>query len=119
MPRSMGLVKYTTEEVLDYHRDNFGGGGKSEMMSKVPVRGAKDLTLAYTPGVADVCRATERDPAKIHENYDYIHCMNYWTYETGLVLRGDALESILTKQLAYKGSLYPLCSIFRARKSWP
>ncbi len=63
----MGLVKFTTEEVFEYHRNNFGGGGKFEIMSKVPVRDAKDLTLAYTPGVADVCRAIERDPALVHE----------------------------------------------------
>ena len=63
----MGLVKFTTEEVFEYHRNNFGGGGKFEIMSKVPVRAAKDPTLAYTPGVADVCRAIERDPALVHE----------------------------------------------------
>ncbi len=66
MTRPMELVRYTTDEVLEYHRDNFGGGGKFEIMSKVPVRDAKDLTLAYTPGVAEVCRAIERDPDEVH-----------------------------------------------------
>lgn len=56
------------------------------------------------------------DPEQIHATYDYVHCMNYWTVQTGLVLRPAALESTLTKQLKYQGSQYPLCSIFRARK---
>ncbi|MHC4574391.1 MAG: hypothetical protein ACYS76_09720 [Planctomycetota bacterium] len=56
-------------------------------------------------------------PDKIHENYDFIHCMNYWeAYNNNLVLRQEALESILAKQLIYKGSKYPICSIIRTRK---
>ena len=55
-------------------------------------------------------------PDKIHENYDFTHCKNYWTAETGLVLNHKALESIITKDLHYEGSLYPVCSVFRVRK---
>ena len=32
-------------------------GGKIEVISKVPVRDRADLSLAYTPGVAEVCLA--------------------------------------------------------------
>jgi len=56
------------------------------------------------------------DPEEIHKNYDFIHCTNYWTRATGLVTNVKALESILTKELHYVGSLYPLCSIIRTRK---
>jgi len=57
------------------------------------------------------------NPEEIHENYDYVHCTNYWVSKTGeLVLRQEALESILAKQLFYVGSLYPVCSFIRARK---
>lgn len=56
------------------------------------------------------------EPDKIHENYDYVHCTNYWTPDEGVVLRSDALEAILTRELRYVGSKYPLCSIIRARK---
>lgn len=55
-------------------------------------------------------------PEEIHKNYDFIHCTNYWTKETKLVTNTEALESILTKELRYVGSLYPLCSIIRTRK---
>lgn len=57
------------------------------------------------------------EPGEIHENYDFVHCMNYWTsWDNELVLRKDSLEAILGKELIYKGSLYPLCSLFRLRK---
>lgn len=56
------------------------------------------------------------DPDQIHTNYDYVHCTNYWTPGTKTVLRPEALESLLSKELRYVGSKYPLCSIFRMRK---
>lgn len=53
----------------------------------------------------------------IHENYDYVHCTNYWTSKDGeLVLRQPALESLLAKELRYVGSKYPICSVIRLRK---
>lgn len=36
--------------------------GKIEIRPKVPVETRHDLSLAYTPGVAEVCRAIHRDP---------------------------------------------------------
>lgn len=56
------------------------------------------------------------DPAEIHKNYDFVHCTNYWTRDTGLVLNKDALQACLSKELVYIGSKYPVCSIFRTRK---
>lgn len=54
---------------------------------------------------------------KIHENYDFTHCTNYWTsWDDELVLRPEALECLLAKELRYQGSKYPVCSVFRLRK---
>jgi malate dehydrogenase (oxaloacetate-decarboxylating) len=39
-------------------------GGKIEQRNKHPVSTRDDLSMAYTPGVARVCRAIEEDPAK-------------------------------------------------------
>lgn len=55
-------------------------------------------------------------PEEIHSNYDFAHCTNYWTYEDGVVLNIEALESLMSKHLIYKGSKYPLCSVIRTRK---
>lgn len=57
------------------------------------------------------------DVETLHENYDFIHCTNYWKSSDGkVVLKEKALESILTKELRYVGSKYPICSVVRLRK---
>jgi malate dehydrogenase (oxaloacetate-decarboxylating) len=37
-------------------------GGKIEVTCKVPLKNKKDLSLAYTPGVAEISRAIAKDP---------------------------------------------------------
>lgn len=57
------------------------------------------------------------DPAEIHEFYDFVHCTNYWTSDNNeVVVNPAALESLLTRELRYIGSQYPICSIIRIRK---
>lgn len=57
------------------------------------------------------------EPDQIHENYDFVHCTNYWcSWNDELVLRQPALEAILAKELRYVGSKYPVCSVIRLRK---
>jgi hypothetical protein len=57
------------------------------------------------------------EPDTIHANYDFQHCMNYWqSWDSHLELRKEALESLLTKELRYVGSKYPICSLIRLRK---
>lgn len=57
------------------------------------------------------------NPQEVHDNYDFVHCTNYWLSETGkTVLNQKALEAILSKELYYIGSKYPLASIIRIRK---
>lgn len=57
---------------------------------------------------------------EIHSNYDYTHCTNAWCSwlpeEERLVLRKDALVCLLTKELRYQGSKYPIASVIRSRK---
>lgn len=47
------------EESLLKHKE---WKGKIEVISKVPVNGKDDLSLAYTPGVAEPCLAIEKNP---------------------------------------------------------
>lgn len=57
------------------------------------------------------------EPDQIHENYDFVHCTSYYTtWDDKLVLRPEALETILSKELRYIGSKYPVCSMVRVRK---
>ena len=53
---------------------------------------------------------------EIHKNFDFIHATNYFTFNEGLVTNIKALQCILTKELKYQGSLYPLTSIIRVKK---
>lgn len=72
--------------------------------------------ITLTGGVQIVCRFAG-DPDKIFDNYDFVHAMNYYHYAYGrLEIKQAALESLLSRELIYVGSLYPLCSLFRIRK---
>ncbi|QPC47211.1 NAD(P)-dependent malic enzyme [Mangrovibacillus cuniculi] len=52
------------EEALHMHRVN---RGKLESKSKVEVRNAQDLSLAYSPGVAEPCKAIHDKPESVYE----------------------------------------------------
>jgi malate dehydrogenase (oxaloacetate-decarboxylating) len=53
------------EDALKLHKDN---QGKIKVVSKVPVRDKNDLSLAYTPGVAEPCKDINKDVSLV---YDY------------------------------------------------
>jgi len=48
------------EDVFDYHQ--FPRPGKLEVTTSKPCRTQRDLSMAYTPGVARPCLAIEKDP---------------------------------------------------------
>lgn len=57
------------------------------------------------------------EPEDIHENYDFIHCTNYYDVDSGqLYTNTEALEALMSKTLVYRGSRYPVASLFRIRK---
>lgn len=57
------------------------------------------------------------EPDQIHENYDFVHCTNYYDHkEEKVTLRQEAVEALINKELRYVGSKYPLCSVIRTRK---
>jgi malate dehydrogenase (oxaloacetate-decarboxylating)(NADP+) len=55
----------TKEEALAYHSQ--GRKGKIEVIPTKPCCTQKDLSLAYTPGVAQACKEIERDPDLSYE----------------------------------------------------
>jgi malate dehydrogenase (oxaloacetate-decarboxylating) len=50
-------VKSVSDRVFQSHK-----GGKIEIRNKVPVTSRRDLSVVYTPGVARVCLAIDKDP---------------------------------------------------------
>lgn len=54
------MPKISKQEALDYHE--FPAPGKISVHSKKPTQSQHDLSLAYSPGVADPCLEIEKDP---------------------------------------------------------
>ena len=65
----------TDEEALRFHAE--GRPGKLEIQATKPLTTQRDLSLAYSPGVAVPCLEIERDPALA---YDYTAKGNIVTY---------------------------------------
>ncbi|HEX7253084.1 MAG TPA: NADP-dependent malic enzyme [Thermoanaerobaculia bacterium] len=59
------MRKVTREEALEYH--SRGRKGKIEVVPSKPTRTAEDLSLAYSPGVAEPCLEIQREPEKVYE----------------------------------------------------
>ena len=58
--------EYRNDEALRFHTE--GRPGKLEMVPTKPMATQRDLSLAYSPGVAAPCLEIEKDPSKV---YDY------------------------------------------------
>jgi malate dehydrogenase (oxaloacetate-decarboxylating)(NADP+) len=58
-------MKITSEEALAYHRQ--GQPGKISIKPTKPLASQRDLSLAYTPGVAEPVLAIEEDPLAAYE----------------------------------------------------
>ena len=56
------MISNLREEALKLHREK---KGKLEIKSKVPIKTKDDLTLAYTPGVAEVCKEISKDKKNV------------------------------------------------------
>ena len=59
------MRRMTPEEALEYHAR--GRKGKVEVVPTKPCRTQEDLSLAYSPGVAEPCLEIARDPDKVYE----------------------------------------------------
>ncbi|MHB8339514.1 MAG: NADP-dependent malic enzyme, partial [Ignavibacteriaceae bacterium] len=53
------------EDALDYHSK--GRHGKIEVISTKPCLTSRDLSLAYTPGVAVPCLEIEKNPDDVYK----------------------------------------------------
>lgn len=92
--------------------------GKIEVRSKFPIRDTHDISIAYTPGVAEVCRAIHADREKVFEytsKWNNIAIITDGTRTLGLGKLGAeaALPVMEGKALLYKqfGNVdaFPIC----------
>ena len=61
------MALFTREEALEYHRSP--RHGKTEVVLTKRCESQKDLSLAYSPGVAEACKAIAEDQAA-HGQHD-------------------------------------------------
>lgn len=66
MSNKFKLDEQLTKDALEYHRSP--RPGKTQVVSTKPVATQRDLSLAYSPGVAAPCLEIERDP---HTAFEY------------------------------------------------
>ena len=59
------MALFTKQEALDYHSK--GRKGKLEVVPIKPCKTQKHLSMAYSPGVAESCRAIHSDPEAAYE----------------------------------------------------
>ena len=103
------------EDALKLHKDSMG---KIEVVSKVPLRNKQDLSLAYTPGVAEPCKEINADYEKI---YDYTNKGNMVAVVTngtavlglGDIGAGAGMPVMEGKAVLFKGfaavDAFPIC----------
>ncbi|MFT5497435.1 MAG: malate dehydrogenase (oxaloacetate-decarboxylating)(NADP+), partial [Kiritimatiellia bacterium] len=58
------MSKFRKQEALDYHEK--GRPGKIEVVPTKPYRTQRDLSLAYSPGVAEPCLAIHANPEEVY-----------------------------------------------------
>lgn len=57
------------------------------------------------------------EPHEIHDNYDFEHACCYYDFDESLLVTPEkALLALMSRTLIYRGSLYPISSIFRMKK---
>lgn len=58
-------MSFTKQDALDYHR--LGRPGKIQIAPTKPLATQRDLSLAYSPGVAEACLEIDRDPMQVFQ----------------------------------------------------
>jgi malate dehydrogenase (oxaloacetate-decarboxylating) len=74
------------DRALKYHEEH---RGKIQVVSKVSVRNLDDLSLAYTPGVAEPCREIENDPDLVNRYTNRANTVAIVTDGTAVLGLGD------------------------------
>ena len=103
------------QAALELHKRN---KGKLETVSKVPVKNREDLSLAYTPGVAEPCRKIQSNPDDVYTSTSKGNMVAVVTNGTAVLGLGDigpkaALPVMEGKAVLFKEfggvDAFPIC----------
>ncbi|MEG1610271.1 MAG: malic enzyme-like NAD(P)-binding protein, partial [Bilophila sp.] len=111
----MSRITNLREDALAMHKDY---QGKIEIRVKVPVRDADDLTLAYSPGVAEPCLEINKEPSTLdvytnHSNFVCVVSNGTAVLGLGNIGPAAAMPVMEGKSLLFKTfgdvDAFPLC----------
>ena len=91
-------------------KKHYEWNGKIEVVSRVPINSAEDLSLAYTPGVAEPCLEIQKDYDKSFELTrrnnspifltSFVLFSYFYHYDTTILVNvTDVIESVWNKSL--------------------
>ncbi len=92
-------AKIREQEALDYH--SLGQPGKIEVVSSKPCLTQRDLSLAYTPGVAIPCLHIEKNPEDVFKYTSRGNLVAVVSNGTAVLGLGDI--GALSKQASHGG----------------
>jgi len=126
--KSAGVAGENSTDYAYYEADPDGANAAEYVEKAKEIADEQDKKPRYRPifltpnaiSLSDKMQLVLRfygDADRIHGSFDYAHCMQAWDSKTGeLHLHTEALQALLAKDLIYRGSFYPICSLVRARK---
>lgn len=111
-PGQIKIFNVDTKSGKRFEREKENGSDKEKMYCRSFI---SPNAISLYDDIQIVLRFTGT-AEQIHKTFDFIHPTNYFTFADGIVTNKEAFESLLTKQLRYQGSQYPLTSIIRMKK---
>jgi hypothetical protein len=102
--------------------ENKNGGTRVNEDKDLNLEENKYIPLFFSPNAISLSHDIQivtrfsGTPEEIHQTFDFVHATNYFTFKDGVVTNLKALESLLSKQLFYQSSMYPVTSIIRIKK---
>jgi len=103
------------DDALEFHRKS---RGKIAIKSKVPCKTREDLSLAYTPGVAEPCREIAKNPGLVYDYTSKGNLVAVVTDGTAVLGLGDigaaaSMPVMEGKAILFKGfadvDAFPIC----------
>jgi malate dehydrogenase (oxaloacetate-decarboxylating)(NADP+) len=102
------MVKIRKQEALNYHSEE--KPGKIEVVPSKPYNSQRDLSLAYSPGVAEPCKEIHEDPEKVFKYTAKANLVAVISNGTAVLGLGDIGPEASKPVMEGKGLLFKIFS---------